>query len=80
MWGFAKLPSTKGARGPTLCNKPGAVHLALLFGQIDKATFQTALIIFPSPVNQDFQKRVELLCSALAKKYASWVPMTLEGC
>jgi hypothetical protein len=62
MWGFAKLPSGRGDKGLTLRNKPGAVLLAQVFGQIDKATFRTVLIICPSPVNQDFQERAEVLC------------------
>jgi hypothetical protein len=68
MWGFAKLPSGKNDKGLTLRNKPGAVLLAQIFGQIDKTTFKTALIISPSPVNQDFQERAEVLCSAFGKE------------
>jgi hypothetical protein len=68
MWGFAKLPSRKGDNGITLRNKPGAVLLAQIFGQIDKTTYQTVLIICPSPVNQDFQERAEVLCSAFGKE------------
>ena len=68
MWGFAKLPSSKGDGGLTLRNKPGAVLLAQIFGQIDKTTFKTVLIICPSPVNQDFQERAEVLCSAFGKE------------
>jgi hypothetical protein len=68
MWGFAKLPSRKGDNGITLRNKPGAVLLAQIFGQIDKTTYQTVLFICPSPVNQDFQERAEVLCSAFGKE------------
>lgn len=68
MWGFAKLPSGRGEKGLTLRNKPGAVLLAQVFGQIDKTTFRTVLIISPSPVNQDFQERAEVLCSAFGKE------------
>jgi len=68
MWGFAKLPSSKGDGGLTLRNKPGAVLLAQVFGQIDRTTFKTVLIICPSSVNQDFQERAEVLCSAFGKE------------
>ena len=68
MWGFAKLPSGKGDGGLTLRNKPGAVLMAQVFGQIDKTTFRTVLIVCPSPVNQDFQERAEVLCSAFGKE------------
>ena len=68
IWGFAKLPSGKRDGGLTLRNKPGAVLLAQVFGQIDKTTFNTVLIICPSPVNQDFQERAEILCSAFEKE------------
>jgi hypothetical protein len=68
MWGFAKLPSSKGDSGLTLRNKPGAVLLAQVFGQIDRTTFKTVLIICPSTVNQDFQERAEVLCSAFGKE------------
>lgn len=68
IWGFAKLPSGKNDSGLTLRNKPGAVLLAQIFGQIDKTTFNTVLIICPSPVNQDFQERAEVLCSSFGKE------------
>jgi hypothetical protein len=68
MWGFAKLPAGKGDKGITLRNKPGAVLLAQIFGQIDKTTYHTVLIICPSPVNHDFQERAEVLCSAFGKE------------
>jgi hypothetical protein len=68
MWGFAKLPSAKQDRGITLRNKPGAVLFAQIFGQIDKASYKTILVISPAPINQDFQERAELLCSAFGKE------------
>jgi hypothetical protein len=68
MWGFAKLPSSKGEGGLTLRNQPGAILLAQIFGQVDKTTFKTVLIICPSPVNQDFQERAEVLCAAFGKE------------
>lgn len=68
MWGFAKLPSGRGDKGLTHRNKPGAVLLAQVLGQVDKASFRTVLIISPSPVNQDFQERAEVLCSAFGKE------------
>jgi hypothetical protein len=68
MWGFAKLPSGKGDKGLTVRNKPGAILLAQILGQIDKTTYQTVLVICPSPVNTDFQERAEVLCSAFGKQ------------
>jgi len=68
MWGFAKLPSSNTDHGITLRNKPGAVLLAQIFGQIDKTSYRTILVISPSAINQDFQERAELLCSAFGKE------------
>jgi hypothetical protein len=68
MWGFAKVASGKTDGGITLRNKPGAVLLAQIFGQIDKTTYNTVLVISPSPINQDFQDRAEVLCSAFGKE------------
>jgi hypothetical protein len=68
MWAFAKLPSGKKGVGLTLRNKPGAILMAQVFGQIDRTTFRTVLIISPDIINQDFQERAEVLCAAFGKE------------
>jgi hypothetical protein len=68
MWGFAKLATGKKGMGLTLRNKSGAVLLAQVFGQIDRTTFRTVLIISPDIINQDFQERAEVLCGAFGKE------------
>jgi hypothetical protein len=67
IWGFAKLPSGKNDKGLTLRNKPGAVLMAQICGQLDKATFDTVLILTPATVNQDFEERLEVLCQVFGK-------------
>lgn len=49
MFGFAKLAESNG--GLTARNKNGAILLAQVIGQIDKAAFNTVLIISPSTIN-----------------------------
>lgn len=68
MWGFAKLSTRKAEAGLTSLNKSGAVLLAQILGQIDRAPFQTVLVISPSTVNQNFAERAETLCGVFGKE------------
>jgi hypothetical protein len=68
MWGFAKLSIHKADSGLTALNKSGAVLLAQILGQIDKAPFNTVLVISPSTINQNFAERAEVLCAAFGKE------------
>jgi hypothetical protein len=68
LWGFAKLPTGSREKGLTLRNKAGAVLFAQISAQIDRTTFNTVLVVTPSVVNQDFQERLEVLCSAFGKR------------
>jgi hypothetical protein len=68
VWGFAKLPSGKSDKGLTLRNAPGAILMAQICGQLDKTTFDTVLVLTPATVNQDFQERLEVLCSVFQKQ------------
>ena len=42
--------------------------MAQIFAQIDRATFNTVLVICPSIINQDFQERAEVLCNVFRKE------------
>jgi hypothetical protein len=68
VWAFAKLPSGKKENGLTLRNAPGAVLLAQICGQLDKSALNVVLVITPATVNQDFQERLGVLCSAFGKR------------
>jgi hypothetical protein len=67
MFSFAKLaPTIKG--GLTARNDNGAILLSQVIGQVDKTAFSVAVIISPSPVNEDLRDRLSLVCGIFGKK------------
>jgi hypothetical protein len=66
IFGFAKLANGKG--GLTVRNNNGAILLAQVLGQIDKAVFDTVCVISPSPINDDLRERLAVLCGVFNKR------------
>jgi hypothetical protein len=66
-FGFAKLGAGSGHGSLTARNHGGAVLLSQVLGQIDKATFDTVVILSPSTINEDLQERLKLICTVFNK-------------
>jgi hypothetical protein len=66
VFGFAKLAKAK--EGLTARNGNGSILLSQVLNQIDKGTFNTAVIISPSTLNEDLRNLLRYVCGLSGKR------------